>query len=129
MSRMVFFEIPNPTSTSATNLDILIPPFDVRHLDAFSFVYQNNFIGVNLTGMTIQAAAGDTTSFTSQANVAPDWVDIPTSTIANRANLASTNSFRTPLVNNCYGYLRILGRTAVSASAGGFVLKVEGRHI
>lgn len=129
MGSYVTYKLTNALTTSSVNNDILIDAFDVSNLDTFTLTYQNNNAAINMSGMLIQAAPHDTTSFTSQADVAPEWVTIATAVIANRANLNALSSFRTQLVDNCYGYLRILGKTATSASAGCFVVRIDGKKL
>lgn len=128
MSQSIRFKFTSTEPTNSVTDEILIPPFDVRGFDRFTLSYQNNLIGINLSGMIVQAAAGDA-AFTSASNVPPEWVNIPTAVIATRPNLGQLATFRTPVVNNCYGYLRILGKTAVSASSGALTVSVEGISI
>lgn len=125
-----FKTIKRVQSTPSDNVtqSVLIPPIDIRQFDWFSVYWQNLSNTIAMTQIVVQVAAGDDPS-NSAANIPPQWVDLSTAVIETRNNLGITAVQRSSRVNNCYGYLRVVGTTGLSASGGVLSIKIEGRTL
>lgn len=113
------------TLTSTT--PIIITPIDIRNFESFSVVLMNNNTAIGLSSIVAQVAPSDQVS--TQANIAPDWLNLSTAVLDIPNNLGPTASSRSSRVQNVYGYMRILANTTSTAGAGLLTIKVEGKQI
>lgn len=117
--------VSDQATVTATN-QIVIGPVDIRNFESFSVLFQNNNTSINFLTMAVQTAPGDQVS--TQANIPPDWVALSTAILEVPSTLGATSSFRSSRVPNAYGFLRIIGTTSVTATAGILTIKIEGKQ-
>lgn len=109
-------------TTTSTN-SVLIGPVCVRNLEGFSIIYQNNHTAIAFLDLQVQACHDPSGT---AANVPPNWVQIPTATLPQPSALGATASVLTARINNGWDFIRVVGITSATASAGTLRISVGG---
>jgi len=104
MSRAFYSRKYSGAAATATATFIIIPNFDISHLDKFCLLYQNNNTATNSVSLIVEASldAGG-----SAADTPSNWVQINTGTLVQPSALTNTSSRLTSAADNVYHWLRL----------------------
>jgi hypothetical protein len=109
-----------PTSTAT----VITPNIDISNYESFSLLYQNSHTGIGFIHMQLQGAYD---SSATAADQAPNWFNIPSTTIAQPSALGATaNAWTTQVSPNTLKWLRVIGAMSATAAIGVFKVTVAG---
>ncbi len=113
----------NQAVTTTASTSVLVGPIDIRNMDKFSVIYQNNDTAINFIRMSAQVAANPegTAAYTP-----PNWVALTTATLEVPSALGATSVAVSSRVDNAWAFIRILGGTSSTAPVGTLQVTVTG---
>lgn len=121
--RYVKHTLLNNAATVTSTGTVLIGPVDIRDFDRFSLIYRNLHTAIGFLHMAVEVAADPSAS---AADTPPTWVAPLTTTLEVPSALGATATRLSSLVNNTYGWLRVVGYTSQTAAAFKFEVTVQG---
>ena len=118
----------NTAVTTATTGQVVIGPISVQEFEYVAFGFRNEFTAASVVAIHMQWAF-ETDANASAASGAPNWVDIPTATIAWPSSILPSATVMAPTVTNAVRYVRILaGVTATPLVISGGLTVFVGGH-
>lgn len=122
MSRHIVLKEYNTVAGNSTTTVVLTPNIDVSKFEKFCLGFQNN----NAFAFLDLQVQGALDSSGTAANTAPNFIQIDTATLLQPSALAATATVYTVPVDNCFKWIRLVGKTNGAAPVGSVRLIVGG---
>lgn len=123
MSRFISKSYFSTQSTLSATNRVLIGPVDISNLDKYSVFYQNRHTAIAFLDMVVQVSYN---ASATAADEPPAWINFNTTTLPCPSALGATATIGTTAVDNTFHWLRVLGRTDTTATAGTFNIIIGG---
>jgi hypothetical protein len=123
MSRFISKSYFSTQATICATNQVIVGPVDISNLDRYSLMYQNRHTAIAFLDLVVQVSYN---ASGTAADEPPAWANLNTTTLPCPSALGATATVITTAVDNTFHWLRILGKTATTATAGIFNVIIGG---
>jgi len=118
----------NGSTAVSSSQSVLGKQLIISGYEKLAVMYQNESTAISV-GLAIQVAhSASDPLVVSQSDGAPNWVTLPTATLAQPSALGPSATVVTGPIDNCYKYLRVVATSATAIlSASNIRVTVMGR--